>query len=259
MIFTKETICALSSSEFSDADKRLLIQKFFPASGPSPWQRELKETWNDAKRWRKFLGEEPLGIHGFPYRYTHSYLMERGKRMPRERRGNAVTHFSGWVYSLYRDKKEASALAHGKAVERELVRRFIPAPTRSGWDLVCIGLGEHSPPPMVASQLLVNCKPLVGLPDLVFRERSTGQVVIVEVKASNREIPSDGWPNLRVQLWAYSKIDVWANAPSVTLIAEVWGFSAGEIFLRQTIKWDSRDAIFEEENRELFELYNYVS
>jgi UDP-N-acetylglucosamine 2-epimerase (non-hydrolysing) len=39
---------------------------------------------------------------------------------------------------------------------------------------------------------------------------------IVEIKASHKDIPANGWPNLRVQLWCYAHIDQWADAPEIT-------------------------------------------
>jgi hypothetical protein len=48
---------------------------------------------------------------------------------------------------------------------------------------------------------------MFGKPDLVFREKRSGRILIVEIKATEADIYADGWPNLRAQLWAYSKID----------------------------------------------------
>lgn len=36
---------------------------------------------------------------------------------------------------------------------------------------------------------------VTGVPDLVFRERRSGKVLIVELKVSNASLPSDGWLN----------------------------------------------------------------
>lgn len=169
--------------------------------------------------------------------------------------GEVVTDFSGWIYSLYKLQKDLSSLARGRAVERELVRRFVPAPDKSGWELLYNGIQQPKPPSKIISSLLVNGAPLRGMPDFVFREKESGRIVIVEVKASNREVPSDGWPNLRAQLWAYVKIDDWVDAPQVLLVGEVWGFSSDRIFLQETIRWDRDDVTFQRQNQELFDLY----
>ncbi len=52
----------------------------------------------------------------------------------------------------------------------------------------------------------------MGRPDLVFKHKKTGEVLIVEIKVTDAEIPDGGWPNLRAQLWAYSLADAFATA-----------------------------------------------
>lgn len=117
------------------------------------------------------------------------------------------------------------------------------------------GIRTEGRQPKVTSALTVGGTPLRAAPDFVFKERSTGRVVIVEIKASNREIPRDGWPNLRAQLWAYAHIDEWRNAPEVTLVAEVWGFTSDRIVLRGTRRWASTDEQLKRDNLQLFTLY----
>ena len=98
-----------------------------------------------------------------------------------------------------------------------------------------------------------------GDPDLVFQNENDGGIVIVERKTSHREIPSDGWPNLRAQLWAYGKIDEYAGTPGITLVGEVWGYAIGMhdgvIRKRASLMWRADDPVFEGANRNLFEVY----
>jgi len=257
MRLDRDTILGLDGDEFTEAEKRYLLEKLFPTTGPAPWQQKLKRNWNDAKRWRRFLETEDLRRSSrTPYRFTHSWLIQRGKLCPPAKRGMSVTDFSGWIYSLYKPQKDVSALARGRAVERELVRQYVPAPEKSGWEMLYDGIREPKPPSKIISSLVVDGAPLRGVPDLVFREKQSGRIVIVEVKASNREVPSDGWPNLRAQLWAYARIDDWRGAPQVLLVGEVWGFSSDKIFLQETLRWNRDDATFQRENQEFFDLYS---
>jgi hypothetical protein len=182
-------------------------------------------------------------------------LIERARVNRPKNPGTGVTNFSGWVFSLYNSKKDATSLASGRYIEQELVRRYVGAADRKGWELVHEGITRSDFGPRSASGLTVSGKPLRGEPDFVFRHRKSKGVVIVEVKASHRDIPSDGWPNLRAQLWAYSQIDEWKNAPELSLIGEVWGFGSDKIVLRGVRRWTREDRQFEQQNRELFELY----
>jgi hypothetical protein len=257
MRLDRDTILGLDGDEFTEAEKRYLLDKFFPKAGLAPWQQKLKRNWNDAKRWRRYLGIDSLEPSArTPYRYGHRWLLQRGTLCPPAKPGTGVTDFTGWIYSLYNPQKDTQALARGRAVERELVRRYVPTPAQSGWDLLFEGIQEAKRHSKVISALTVNGSPLKGVPDFVFREKQSGRIVIVEVKASNRDVPSDGWPNLRAQLWAYAQIDDWLRAPEVLLIGEVWGFTSDKIFLRETLRWDRNDTTFQLQNQELFDLYS---
>lgn len=75
---------------------------------------------------------------------------------------------------------------------------------------------------------------------------------MVEIKISEAPIPDGGWPNLRAQLWAYSKIDKWAQSSDILLVGEIWGSTEG-LRLRRAMRWQPLD--LEEENIQLFELY----
>ena len=103
------------------------------------------------------------------------------------------------------------------------------------------------------STLKVNGKALYGVPDIVYRNAKTGEIMIVEIKASNAEVPLDGWPNLRTQLWCYAQIDQWADAPKITLVGQVW--KPGATTLRKTLIWDNASRSFQEGCRNLFDAY----
>ncbi len=103
--------------------------------------------------------------------------------------------------------------------------------------------------------MTLNGTPLFGKPDLVFKERSSGNILILELKYTNAEIPLDGWPNLRAQLWAYSQIDEWKDAPEIHLAAEIWAGSIHTPTIKASMSWESRDSNLIADNEQLFRLY----
>src|SRR5690606_785060 len=130
------------------------------------------------------------------------------------------TGFTSWIFGLYESRRDARKLELGRQLEREVVARRIPVPEHSRWKLEYDGTSRSKQEPLSIPSLLVNGQALRGKPDLVFREKKANRVVIVDIKISNAFIPSDGWPNARAQLWAYSKAD-W-RASEIILAAEVW-------------------------------------
>lgn len=254
MRFDRDTILNLDESDFSPAEKRHLLDRFFPAL-PKPME-ELLVQWRSAKRWGRYLDNEWDEPHpNSLYRVPHEALVNLAKHLPPQRVGNTVTAFSGWIFSLYRPILNKKSLDDGRRIERAIARRFAPVPTKAGWELVFEDPLTEKPEVKKISALQINESPIWGVPDLVFREKATGKIVIIERKASNREIPSDGWPNLRAQLWAYSQIDEWRNAPAITLVGEIWGFTSDQILLRGTLRWKACDDVLRRQNTELFTLF----
>lgn len=269
--FNKDAILALDSAQFSQEEKRQLIEKFFPSIPEPSWKNKLKTQWKDIKlqqRWQRYLDLNADEIKSDAYRYTHEWLMRRagdpihslmhaGTRRKSEEDRNRVTDFTGWIFSLYHQKINKDSLSNGQMVERA-VARMEPLPSNKEWEMIYEDPLNDEGQIKLISALTVNGRPLRGRPDVVYREKSTGRILIVERKTTNHEIPSDGWPNLRAQLWAYAKADDWVDAPEVILVGEVWGFYAGIIYLRDIRRWISGEPSFEKENAELFELYRGV-
>jgi hypothetical protein len=77
----------------------------------------------------------------------------------------------------------------------------------------------------------------------------------VEIKVSNAALQDDGWPNLRAQLWVYSRIGAWEYAPEVLLAGEVWKPNPENPTRRHTYLWKRGDEQLERESRELFAIY----
>ncbi len=255
--FNRAAILNLNDSEFSAADKRYLLNRFFPEVDQPRWKCDLKAKWGDTKRWRAFFQNSAPAESSNPFHLIHPLIVALAQTAPPCLARTRVTDFSDWIFSLYMKPPAVRHLAQGRYVEQKLLD-LVPVPSNKQWDLVHKGIGPGIHNIKLASRLTVQGVPLRGVPDLVFRERGSGRVLLVELKASNRVIPTDGWPNLRAQLWAYRHIDDWVDAPDIALIGEVWGFTADRIFLRRTVRWTANDREFDAQNRELFELYGGV-
>lgn len=250
MRFTKETILSLDDDQFSPMEKRLLVEKFFPKAPRASWHDKIAEI----QRWRHYLNSGLTTADAKPYRFSHEWLIREAKHRPPPVPRNAVSDFSGWVFSLYRPRPTPESLEDGQRVERAVARLVLP-PSNKQWELIFEDPLIENKPIKSISSLTVHGKPLHAVPDVVFREKATGRILIVERKASNKEIPSDGWPNLRAQLWAYAKIDEWIDAPDILLVGEIWGFQADKVFPRAVIRWSRNDPDFDRTNSELFQLY----
>lgn len=234
---------------------------------PSSLQTGLKKYKSDQlhkERWASFLTENTSLNKKSCYRYSHNQLIQLAKAFPPKYAGNIVTDFSGWVFSLYRSNPTQESLLRGKSGEIERQRLFnehlklkksLDKPQHSDWEPDYIDPLDGKPDALIISDLVVNNKPLWGAPDYVFKHKSSGEVLIVDIKISDSEIPSDGWPNLRAQLWAYSHIDKYRSAPKVSLIGEIWGGNK-PLTRRGAISWQRDDEQFNRENEELFALYS---
>lgn len=234
-----------------------------------------------ARRWSALRGE--ARVVGRPYRVTHEALMERVRlraqlnarrgdgRSPSASRTLAVSDFSAWVMDHYAPTGNRPAMLMGTEEEVRVaaekrrwsraMREAQRAVSKAGdgdWILYLDGIRSHWSEGLPISSLTIDGKPLRGVPDLVFRERRTNRILIIEIKVSDAQLSVDGWPNLRAQLWAYSRIDRWAMAPEILLAGEVWTPGRREPLRRRTWLWNAADESLQGENRELFEAYGGV-
>lgn len=256
MRFDEHMIRNLPAGEFSQADKEWLLNKFFPRSPVEEWKLNLRKGWNDARRWDALLTPttEPSALGR--YRHKHNDLLRLARQLPRTKPvGNRVTDFTSWIYSLYTPPPTHNQLQVGKNIEREIAKSMIDAPASENWELIFEDPLDGSASVYEISSLKIHEQPLIGIPDLVFREKRSGKILILERKVSNADIPSDGWPNLKAQLWCYGQIDAFINAPSVLLVGEVWGFGRKGINVRHTYNWTLDDPEFRQTNAQLFDLY----
>ena len=235
--------------------------------GPPPWQKQRDQ------RWAALLGEVAPG--GKPYRITREDMKNRLASLARLRarslagtesatRASTVSAFSDWVIRLYVPERSNAALIVGLEGERAVVvhrlriqraKREVPRWEHHCWKLVHDGVRGAFEGGFSIPSLEVRGVMMTGVPDLVFREHKTGRILIVELKVSQAMLPSDGWPNLRAQLWAYSRIEKWSAAPEMLLAGEVWSPESAGLQRRRTYQWRASDADLQAESRELFEAY----
>jgi hypothetical protein len=128
----------------------------------------------------------------------------------------------------------------------------------------------HMTPGALPNYLTVDDLKVAGealrvLPDLVYRNQRTGEIIIVEIKHSRMTIPSNLWPNIWGQLWCYAQLGQVRKAPRVTVIGEVWGdaWTRGNrkisgshlVCLRASVRRNPRVPAYDRFFRELFDIY----
>jgi hypothetical protein len=232
--------------------------------------RDAKLLTINGRRWDGYLGVTPPDPSLVPYRVSHEDLLKRISRSrlnpPEDQPRNRVTDFTGWIYEVIHGPPDPALLAAGKVGEREIakIKRCVPhLDWHSDWQLIDADPLNEKPEAREISLLKVGNDSLYGAPDYVFQNKKNGTIIIVEMKVSNATLHSDGWPNLRAQLWAYGCIDRYVeSATNIILIGEIWGrtynTSSGEkgYRLKQHISWSMSDDKFCKQNEELFESYN---
>lgn len=261
MQFTKQSILDADVDTLSPQDKQHLLDRYFPEELPN-WKLELHHIGIELqykRLWCAYQGECTYEKLDGQYRYSHQDLMKLSSSFGNIRtisgsNGVRVTDFTKWVMSLYLGAPNQSSLDRGKHIERSVARLAKPS-ANSDWALIYKDPLECAPTPLKISALKFNGNPLWGAPDLVYRNNTTDELIIVERKATDKPIPVNGWPNLKAQLWAYSHIDDFKNAPLITLIGEIWGMVDGRLKRRAVLRWSKIDKVFDSENLELLIRY----
>ncbi|WP_321936263.1 hypothetical protein [Paraburkholderia sp. J8-2] len=208
--------------------------------------------------------------------------------------------FAQWVYSLYSTARgdahdrergietergiairldefiEADAVDAEKIEQRRAYRRKklcdlgdeLRSQGLAAWELVHCGLHLKDEPTkwFSVTDLCVGDEPLRASPDLLFKNRDSGEVIVVEIKSSSMEIPSNLWPNIWAQLWCYAQIPSVREASRVTVVGEVWGerwiresrrvsLTYPHLFMRSSVRLDPRAPAFDKFFRKLFTIY----
>ncbi|MFG5120656.1 hypothetical protein [Methylorubrum sp. POS3] len=205
-----------------------------------------------------------------------AFLHKAARCQPRNPQANASA-FAQWVYSLYANASGSEDdQQRGKDIEKDIWSLKIKAVRSldsdvlrrsfSIWNLMHNGLHvekRNEGAYFDISSLRVNGVPLRASPDLIYKNKKTGEVLIVEIKNSYLDLPRNLWPNVWAQLWCYSKVDVAARAEKVTAVAEVWADryvrirrdSKKVVSLRALVRRDPRAPAYDKFFQELFDIY----
>ena len=162
---------------------------------------------------------------------------------PTEPLAPCVTSVSDWIFGVTTRPKRGSGLRPARPQARLDMGSFAHKEmeekcrwfrgywghtlTASEWDLIWAE-GNHSSREersFTSSSLQLSGNSVSGRPDVVLRHVSSGAIWIIERKFTQvplKQIPTNGWPNLQLQLWGYSWLDEWADAPEVYLSGQIW-------------------------------------
>ncbi len=272
-----------------------IVERLVPTSGPFivgednyDYAPEYWHRYQQIRRWRLLTGEgaleDPLQV-GQADRFPISglELLKIASHRPPKFREPTVSAFSDWIYSLYTKSKNKMALERGSQAEAAIqIKRFesqnlidsmsnVPL---SEWQLVHNGMRKLATPTELLTpqaqtffeipSLRVGSQPLRASPDLLYRHRETRDAVLVEIKFTNKVIPSNLWPNVWAQLWAYSKIPQLNDSPTIRAAGEVWGevtdlLKYPPVCLRRVVVHNPRKASFDSFFSQLFDIYRGAS
>lgn len=213
---------------------------------------------------------------GLPYRKPAEDILSASGTAPADHNKSHVSSFSDWVFSKYGATKLSAAelnqraedeiqidlagrrawkLSHQKELD-ERRESYVKQVAFGGWEVIYKHFGPYEEDALKISALLLNdgsC--MYGKPDIVLYQRRTRKYLIVEIKSSAiRFPPNDGWPNLRAQLWAYSKADLFEKATEVKLGAEVYYHPLIRSHSPAKLTFDNNES-FNDENSRLFSQY----
>lgn len=238
-------------------------------------------------RWEAMFDGEDIcdpfskGEADAPFEIRPSLFLKSALKHAPQKPGNTVSAFTDWVYSLYRTSaKDPLALEFGLKVERsifqersDLIKQVSFAEDKKqfpDWKLIHNGLGYNSAGENPVNHffdiadLPIHGTPIRGSPDLIYKNQQDGSVVIVEIKFTRKPIPSNLWPNVWAQLWAYSKIPIVKDCPNLTIVGEVWGNNIAwkskqelmfDVYLRRSVRRNPRQLPFEKFFNTLFSIY----
>jgi hypothetical protein len=274
--FDEESIRkALEAMGVSLIKQNEIIEKLMgPTIKHAQWGEQLAAVQRELDTnalWETYSGVQKIAPEGAPYRITHDNLLSLiemdslpKRRGNREKSSYRVTDFTNWIGRHYREDSNEISMLEGKRTERKIEglkkkkRELDPPSSHKEWKLIFRDPPGEKPKSFIISALTIDDKPIWGAPDLVFKHKDTGEIVIIERKSTTREIPSDGWPDLRAQLWTYGHIDEFVDAKKISLVGEVWWVNMGIPLIKRTLRWDRKDAVFNIQNRELFKLFGGV-
>jgi len=201
---------------------------------------------------------------------------------------STASHFANWVFeythpkyhhfrreSPIHDLQELGRATHQwiELIKQSVIRLPVACDLSSNWELVYSDPHDGTDKRLfMASCLIVDGEHMRCKPDVVFRDKQTGCVIVVERKVTVRPeeaIPPTAWPNVRAQLWAYGWIDDWVAAPEVLLVCNfyrrnlektgylLWQSRAKPWILEHKTQpsWRRTDRVFHEECLGYFKKY----
>jgi hypothetical protein len=195
-----------------------------------------------------------------------------------KRKEATASGFANWVYdisgarvSFERDGKRIERLREAKFLHEDIElfalwhnREFPGSISSRDWVLGFAASHAETSPARVfkASRLRVGGEPLRCVPDVVLRNCSTSEVIVIERKITwvpLNMIPTYGWANLQAQLWCYGWIDDWQDAPEVYLLGQIWtreGVGGRAKRLAWVYpRWRRSDSMFHQQWSKMFERY----
>ncbi|WP_133062286.1 hypothetical protein [Paraburkholderia hospita] len=265
---------------------------------------EIADRWTKPRDYKpdgNATASDPLYEPARPFKVDPAQFIKRAHMVRPAEPEPTVSAFAQWLYSLYstthgdvHDRERGIETERGigqglseffhadmesrdeKMEQRRAYRRRklcelgdeLQNPSFTGWELVHSGLHllDELTTWYSVPDLCVGNVPLRASPDLLFLNRVTGEVIVVEIKSSEMEIPSNLWPNIWGQLWCYAQIPFVREASRVTVVGEVWGerwiresqrarSTYPHLFMRASVRRDPRAKAFDQFFRELFKLY----
>jgi hypothetical protein len=227
---------------FDAEDKERLLNRYF--SGHQEYELECQKKELSRLRWNQ-IEEEIENENSLFYKGNRDAIIGRLKKRADllldkwlvRPRHNRVADFATWMFHVSKGKLYKPGEKNEKSLSYEKGKKRIPnLCDNKNWKCVYRDLRASSGEPLRISTLTVQNQSFFGRPDYVFRNKSDGRILIVDVADSLREIPFDGWSNLRAKLWAYGHIDnFFRDSTEIILVSEIW--DSLNLDLRRTFVW----------------------
>jgi hypothetical protein len=207
------------------------------------------------------MGRNGIPVSPPPIGRPELELLRATRRRPRDATASA---FADWVFQVIvakhprrpeEPRSRLQRLKMGRFLHTEVEQQFAAfseywgKPMGASEWLLEYADDNASPSaePFTCSRIRLRGLPVRARPDVVFRHRVSGAVLVIERKFTLLEvdrIPGNGWPNLQAQLWCYGWIDAWRDAPEVYLTGQIrhapwlWERRRRGNYFVPRVKWD---------------------
>jgi hypothetical protein len=243
------------SRYLDDYQKQLLLKQDNPIKGNQrDWKETLSTAIADINEWEAILNPRPFSSD--PFRIQDGALIKRASGHPPLDSGRSVTAFTSWVHDLYAKQTSTESIDSGRRADRELATERLLPKSSARWKLIHNGMGGNQDKFYTIPNLSICGHPMTASPDLVFKESHTGRILIIEIKTTELPIPTNGWPDVRAQLWCYAQIPEFRSAREIILRAAFYGIKPS-LFRRCAIGWSYGDNSFDSLSERLFFYYKF--